>query len=165
MCLIHPPVCNEVREANSVHRFNFITAGEGSLRLTIQKRRNERETGAGWELHHLLSNTLKLPLLYTQGKVFNLFHNRIHLKHLWPLSVPHLSQAEEQASGMDFIKQSGATEEHRKLPSSPFFFILILVFLTLDFICHSQFFIPSLTSTSYWSNVRESFSFSPRSAS
>lgn len=36
-------VFNEVQEANSVHRFNFITAGEGSLRLTARKRREERE--------------------------------------------------------------------------------------------------------------------------
>lgn len=58
MCLIHPLVFNEVQEANSVHRFNFITAGEGSLRLTTQKSRDEKEIGAGWRLHHLLSNTL-----------------------------------------------------------------------------------------------------------
>lgn len=58
MCLIYPLFFNEVQEANSVHRFNFITAGEGSLRLTAQKRRNEKEIGAGWRLHHLLSNTL-----------------------------------------------------------------------------------------------------------
>lgn len=58
MCLIHLLFFNEVQEANSVHRFNFITAGEGSLRLTTQKRRNEKETGAEWRLHHLLSNTL-----------------------------------------------------------------------------------------------------------
>lgn len=58
MCLIHPLVFNEVQEANSVRRFNFITAGEGSFRLTTQKRRNEKETGAGWRLHHPLSSTL-----------------------------------------------------------------------------------------------------------
>lgn len=63
--------------------------------------------------------SLKLSPFYTQGKVFNLFHNRIHLKHLQPLSVPHLSQAGEQASGMDFIKQSGATQEPRKLSPPP----------------------------------------------
>lgn len=51
-------VFNEVREANSVYRFNFITAGEQSLRLTTEKRRNEKEAGAGWRLHRLLSNTL-----------------------------------------------------------------------------------------------------------
>lgn len=31
-------VFNEVQEANSVHRFNFITAGEGSLRLYTEKK-------------------------------------------------------------------------------------------------------------------------------
>lgn len=78
-------VFNEVREANSVYRFNFITAGEQSLCLTTEKRRNEKETGAAWRLHHLLSNTLvsqTASFLYTQGKGFNLFHNRIHLEHL-----------------------------------------------------------------------------------
>lgn len=63
-----------------------------------------------------------------QGKVFNLFHNRIHLKHLKPLSVLHLSQAEEQASGMDFSSLT-------LLPLS----ILILAILTLHS-CHSPFF-------------------------
>lgn len=84
MCLIHPLVFNEVWEANSVHRFNFITAGEGSLRLTIQKRRNERKLVPDGDciIYFQIFWSLKLPLLYTQGKVFNLFHNRIHLKHL-----------------------------------------------------------------------------------
>lgn len=69
MCLIRPFVFNEVQEANSVHRFNFITAGEGSRHLTPQKRRNEKETGAGWRLRHPLSNTLKTasPLYARQG--------------------------------------------------------------------------------------------------
>lgn len=96
-------------------------------------------------LHHLLLGKKRknlrslenFPLSLRKASFFNLFHNRIHLKHLQPLSVPHLSQAEEQASGMDFIKQSGAAQEPRKL-SPPLLFSPTSVFLTPDFMRRSQ---------------------------
>lgn len=95
--------------------------------------------GGGKKKRKNLRSLKNFPLSIRKASFFNLFHNRIHLKHLQPLSVPHLSQAEEQASGMDFIKQSGAAQEPRKL-SPPLLFSLTSVFLTPDFLPRSQSF-------------------------
>lgn len=58
-------VFNEVREANSVYRFNFITAGEQSLRLTTEKRRKRKPALHGDCITYFqILWSLKLPLSY-----------------------------------------------------------------------------------------------------
>lgn len=69
----------------------------------------------------------------------NLFLNRIHIQHLQAISCTHLSQAEEQMSGLDFIK---SVRDNRKLGFIPFtqFSLLPLTYSLcfLYFYCHSK---------------------------
>lgn len=79
VCLIHvyPLVFNEVKEANSAYRFNFITAGEPSFLPTEQEQKKKRKLeGDCIPYFQTLLSIRKARFLICS------IHNRIHLKHL-----------------------------------------------------------------------------------
>lgn len=115
-CVFDPLlVFNEVQEANSVRRFNFITAGESRLHHIFREEgmKRKRFPGGRCITYFQMLWSLKLPLLFTQGKVFNLFHNRIHLKHLTLKVFCICHRLNSRRVGWVLIRQSGAVEEHR----------------------------------------------------
>lgn len=143
VCLIHPG-CMSLMNCSSIQ--------EDSTSLMKVRGRVPRSVQDGGSVRGLqgrmepVSPTLKtmssktVPSLAAEkGDVFNLFHNRINLKHLQPLSGMYSSQAEEQTSGLDFIRPSGSRQKHRTPIFLPCFPPLILA-------PSAPHFLPSLTS-------------------